>query len=313
MDTVKPGTAVARTEAERLRALAREARLEGPDAPYWVERLEPERNELLRAVRYYTGHGDTEAAVELAADVWRLWHILGHIAGGRQFLAAALDGAAGEPSSARALALYGDGLLAFRQGAQDESRRRNEAALAVARSVRDSHAEALALVGLSRVALRDGDYGGVRALAAEARERARRLPAAAGVAPLHMLAAGTRLAGDLDAAAELYRESLALNRHLGDRRMVGVELHNLGHLEVHRGNLDVARGYFTECVDLRDGHNPYDVAMTTLNEAAVALAEGDRRGAAELLGRTQSALERAGIVLDPDDAYEVDWLRGQLA
>ena len=310
---MKPGTATAKSEAERLRDLAREARLDGPDAPYWIERLEPERDGLLRAVRYYSRQGDTAAAIELAAEVWRLWHLLGDVTGGRQLLAAALDGGAGEASRALALALYGDGLLAFRQGAQDESRRRNEAALAVARSVRDSDAEALALVGLSRVALRGGDYGAVRALAAEAREHARGLPASAGVAPLHMLAAGTRLAGDLDAAAELYRESLALNRRLGDRRMVGVELHNLGHLEVHRGNLDMARGYFTECVDLRDGHNPYDVAMTTLNEAAVALVEGDRRGAAELLGRTQSALERAGIVLDPDDAYEVDWLRGQLA
>jgi hypothetical protein len=43
------------------------------------------------------------------------------------------------------------------------------------------------------------------------------------VVPLHLLAAGTRLAGHLDQAAELYAESLELNRRLGDRRMVGVE------------------------------------------------------------------------------------------
>jgi hypothetical protein len=41
-------------------------------------------------------------------------------------------------------------------------------------------------------------------------------------------------------------------------------------------------------------------------------ARGDRERAAELLRRTQSALDSAGIVLDPDDAFEVDWLRDQL-
>jgi len=30
---------------------------------------------------------------------------------------------------------------------------------------------------------------------------------------------------------------------------------------------------------------------------------------AELLRRTQSTLDGAGIVLDPDDAFEVKWLR----
>src|SRR5205807_375291 len=86
----------------------------------------------------------------------------------------------------------------------------------------EEEAEALALVGLSRVAFRDGDYGRVRSLAAEARNLTRDLDPAAGTMPLHMLAAGTRLAGDLDEAANLYTESLELNRRLGVSSMVGV-------------------------------------------------------------------------------------------
>jgi ATP/maltotriose-dependent transcriptional regulator MalT len=85
--------------------------------------------------------------------------------------------------------------------------------------------------------------------------------------------------------------------------MVGVELHNLGHLELHRGNLDVAERCFAEVADLRDHDHPYEAAMTHLNQAALAVAHGDHRRAAGLLGRTQAT---------PDDAFEVDWLRGQL-
>jgi hypothetical protein len=75
--------------------------------------------------------------------------------------------------------------------------------------VSDREAEALALVGFSRIAFRDGDYARVRSLRAEARELTRDLDAAAGVGPLHMLAAGRRLAGDHDGAIEIYTETRA--------------------------------------------------------------------------------------------------------
>lgn len=301
-----------RGEAERLLALAREAKLVGPDAARWVDRLAPERKELVEAARFLAENGEEEVAAELAANVWRLWLLSGDVAGGRQLLAAALDVGEGRPSRARALALYGDGSLAFRAGAQTESQDRNEAALEAARAVGDREAEALALVGLSRVAFRDGDYARVRSLAAEARALTRDLDAAAGGAPLHMLAAGTRLAGEHDAAIELYTESLELNRRLGDSRMAGMELHNIGHVELHRGNVDAAERCFAECADVRNHDDPYEAAMTHLNHAALAFARGDRELAAELLRRTQSTLDDAGIVLDPDDAFEVEWLHDQV-
>jgi hypothetical protein len=129
------------------------------------------------------------------------------------------------------------------------------------------------------------------------------------VAPLHMLAAGTRLAGGHDAARDLYLESLELNRRRGDSRMVAVELHNLGHVERHLGDLEAAARRFAECSELRQGSSdPYDAAMELLNSAA--LGGGDAR---ELLGRAEALLAEAGIVLDPDDRFELDELGGRLA
>jgi tetratricopeptide (TPR) repeat protein len=287
-------------EAERLLARSRDADvLEHP----------PDRADVEDAVRWFAENGDGESACELAANVWQLWFQSGDVAGGRRFLGAALD-APGSPSRARALALYADGLLAFREGEQVESEARNEAALEAAQQAGDKEAQSLALVGLSRVALRGGDYGRVRSLAAEARELAPSAPAEA--MPLHLLAAGTRLSGELDDAVELYTESLELNRGLGASLMVGMEHHNLGHVELRRGNVDDAKRHFAACRELRNPDNPYDVAMTDLNDAALAVDAGDRDEASRLLGRAEQTLARAGIVLDPDDQSEVDRLRDRL-
>lgn len=301
-----------RDEVARLAVLAREADFLGPDTRAWVERLAPERERLAEAVRLLAKDGEDVSAAGIAANVWRLWLLSGDVAGGRELLAVALDVEDPRPSRERALALYGDGLLAFRAGAQDESRRRNEDALECARSVGDVEAESLALVGLSRVAFRDGDYDAVRSLALEARDLVRELPPEAGIAPLHLLAAGTRLAGELDAAVALYEQSLELNRRLGDARMVGMELHNIGHVELHRGNEPRAAECFAEAAQLRSADDPYDIAMGNLNQAALAVARGDRDRAAELIDRMQATLDGAGIVLDPDDGAEVAWIRGRL-
>jgi tetratricopeptide (TPR) repeat protein len=303
---------IGRAEAERLLALSRQTDFLGPDAPAWVARLEPEKADLVDATRLLAREGEGDAAAELAANVWRLWLADGDLVGGRALLAAALDTPERQPSRARALALYGDGLLAFREGAMTDSAERNREALADSRKLGDRETEALALVGLSRVALRAGDYARVRELAGDARALTAELEPFATVAPLHLLAAGTRLAGELDAAVGLYSESLELSRRLGDRRMEAIELHNIGHVEVHRGNLAEAERCFSGCAALRDERDPYERAMTYLNGAALAEARRDRQRAAALLDATEAELAGNGVVLDPDDAFEVEWLRRQV-
>jgi hypothetical protein len=52
--------------------------------------------------------------------------------------------------------------------------------------------------------------------------------------------------------------------------------------------------------------------MTHLNKAALAFQHGDKEGASEELELTRTTLVDAGIVLDPDDAFEVDWLQERI-
>jgi tetratricopeptide (TPR) repeat protein len=309
-------------EAHRLLERSREVRWRFPsssgspilaDQDAWAEQLLSEKESFAAAARFLLESGADNKATELAANVWRVWVVSRDPLGGRAFLATVLDGREEEPSRARALALYGDALLAFMVGAQEDSRARSEASLEAARAVQDPEALALAHLGLSRVAFLDGEYDHARSLAAQAREFARTLEPAMGQAPLHMQAQGTRLTGDYDRAAALFEESLALNRHLGDLGMVGVELHNLGHIEIHRGNIDAAERYFAECEELGASDDAYGAAMTRLNRAVVAFARGEDDRARELLGEAESLLGRTDFYPAPDDRFELEGLRERLA
>jgi len=184
--------------------------------------------------------------------------------------------------------------------------------LGIARQIGDPESEALALVGLSRVALRAGEFETVCRFADAALRITADLESSSQVMPLHLLAAGTRLSGDHARAMTLYSDSLALNRKLQDSGMVAAELHNLGHVSLHRGDLAAAERYFAECAGLRNGsEDPYDQAMERLNRAALAFHGGEVDRAASLLREAISTLDRAGIALDPDDQFEVDWLRAR--
>lgn len=243
-----------------------------------------------------------------AAESWRSFLVSGDTEGGRQMLAGVLT-TDGSPSRERAVCFYADGLFLFRLGENSASRERNEQALAIAREAGDAEAESLALVGLSRVAFREGRNDDVVRLAREARDRAADAGPEAAVAPLHMQAAGTRLLGDYDGAAALYRESLDLARSLENDRSVAMEQHNLGHVELHRGNVGDAERLFAARLAFAEASpDPYEHAMTALNAAALAAARGDDELARARFADARRLLAEHRIVLDPDDAFEFDAL-----
>jgi len=246
--------------------------------------------------------GDAASALELAARTWRIWFLRGELEAGSAAIAAALatPGAEAVPVW-RARALYADGLFAFRSGDRGRSRERNSVALTFARTTNDARGECDALTGLARIALRDGDYGKVVALASQARARA----LAAGdqeaeASPLHLQAAGVRLQGQFQAARELYTESLDLNHALGNSAFIRSEQHNLGWVELHLGNIDAAERRFRER-DAHAGADAYGDAWSDVNWSAVASARGEWEEAKRRFALGMQALESLGITLDPDD------------
>ncbi|MFH2002850.1 MAG: tetratricopeptide repeat protein [Planctomycetota bacterium] len=309
-------------DTDRLLSLSREAQWAFPSSsgrpvplrpPEWLSRVSAEQRSFVETARSLIDRNGFDLATELAANVWRLWILKREEAAGREFLAMVLDHAGNaQPTRWRALALYGDSLLAFRLGDLESSRARSEAALEAARAACDAEAEALALLALSRVELTQGDHGRARAHAARSKELASGFDPALGQSPLHMLAQATRLGNDLDEAAALFLQSLELNRRLGDQGMIAVELHNLGHVELRLGHVDVAEPLFEEAAAFGDDSDPYSAAMRLFNRASIAFARDDRENAASWLRQARSTLHDAGIEPASDDAEELDRLDRQL-
>jgi tetratricopeptide (TPR) repeat protein len=277
-----------------------------------VEQAAQERESYANAARVLLENGDEEGAVEIASNAWRLWVVARDTVGGRVFLAGVLDKGEKKPSRARSIALYGDALLAFRQGKLEESRQRSKAALDTSLAVNDREALTLAYLAMSRVAFEDGDYAKSLTFAVKAIEFARNLAPAMGQAPLFLHASATRMTGDYDQAAALFEQSLDLNRRIGDPGMVRAELQNLGLVEIHRGNVDAAERYFAEWERLGQANDPYSIAMSHLYLSAIEFVRGNRHESRTQLQRAQSVLKEAGMDAGRDDQFEIDWLRTQL-
>jgi len=277
-----------------------------------VEQAAQERESYANAARVLLESGDEDGAIEIASNAWRLWIVARDMDGGRAFLAAVLDKGEKKPSRARALALYGDALLAFRQGKIEESRERSQAGLDVALAVNDREALTLAYLAMSRVAFEDGDYAQSLTFAVKSREFARSLAPAMGQAPLFLHASATRMTGDYDQAATLFEQSLGLNRRIGDPGMVKAELQNLGLVEIHRGNVDAAERYFAESERLGPGNDPYSIVMAHLYRSGIEFVRGNRDESRTQLQQAQSILKEAGMDAGRDDQFEIDWLDQQL-
>ena len=91
-----------------------------------------------------------------------------------------------------------------------------------------------------------------------------------------------------------------------------MELHNLGFVELHMDNTPEAARLFAEAASFHAAE-PHDLAMTELERAAIAAAQGDSSIAGDLLAAAEERLREAALVLDPDDDFEVACLRELLA
>lgn len=228
-------------DAARLLALAAEAEphLSGTDSATWMDRLERDHDGLRKAFSWFIDHGKGAEALQLAGNLWQFQEVRGHADESRAWLAKALAAPGAEAGAvARARALYGAGILAFRKLDEREAQRAFEECLAIARELGDAFFVVKGATGLARVALRRGDTRKGRKWAEEAlavaRNRGERGDAAT---PLHMLAAMARVEGDFGKAKAFYRENLALNRELRRPQWVSTELCDLGALEVLEGNI----------------------------------------------------------------------------
>ena len=245
-----------------------ETNLRRSDETTWLQRLEPERENLRTAFAWCrTAEGNVEMGLRAAAALWRFWLVRGPAREEREQLENLL-GQAGDSlaPSLRAQVLRVAGILADVQGDLVAARTFCEQSLALYRTLEDEQGIAVQLNNLAVLTDQQGDYEHARTLCEEALSLLRRTADRAGIArTLTNLGVITRHQGDYGRARSYYTESLAMYRELADYPRVSIVLHNLGVVASDMGD---------------------SAQACALLEESVALKRqlGDRRGIANSLG-----------------------------
>jgi tetratricopeptide (TPR) repeat protein len=291
------------TEALALCSLAEAADtgLRGLDARMWRERLETGLDALRSAFEWLLDH-DRPAAMRMATALAEFWRTAGQIPEGRVWLDRSLPAIDGDdPILPRGL--YENALLAFWQGDDDASTSLLARSLDVARRLGDRTGEAVALCGVARLALRDGDLDRARGLCEEALERVSGTEDKLGRSnALHLLGVAAQMRGDLHEAAQFMNRRLHLARELNRLSSVAAEAGNLSVVERQLGNLDRATQLALEALELSERRGdewmlPYDLNSL----AGIAAAKKDYLRAARLLGAAAEMMERMGTAWPPDE------------
>jgi tetratricopeptide (TPR) repeat protein len=128
----------------------------------------------------------------------------------------------------------------------------------------------------------------------------------AGVA-LIALGEGARGGGDMLAAAQCYEEALALMRQANDQYWMGALLLNMCHVLLSKSDVDGARQYLREAIQLA---NEYDYTMMINLYVAlageIALKESNVEDAARLFGAATAMLHHVGVSFEPVDQMQFD-------
>ncbi|MCH8980226.1 MAG: tetratricopeptide repeat protein [Armatimonadetes bacterium] len=284
-----------------------EPELTGKDQLTWLNRLEAEHDNLRAALDWASAKPDgAEQALRTSGLLWRFWDVHGHHSEGRARLESALERSAGE-TAARALALYGVGMLCWNLSEFGPAVRHLEDSLAIYRDLGDKRGAAAPLNGLGIVEWQQGNYASARRRYEETLALCRGLDNKRGVSiALHNLGLIAREQGDYAAARSLYEECLATDRELGDRRGAANATTNLGIIALEEGDYAGARRLHEESLALySELGDRRGVAAATTNLGTVDLEEGDCAAARRLVQESSAIFLEIGDPLGAANAIEV--------
>jgi predicted ATPase/class 3 adenylate cyclase len=257
--------AVRRAHAEYFLALVEEAEqeLRGPEQGTWLERLDPEHDNVRVALSWAKERGEAELGLRLAGALRPFWYARGYFDEGKRWLTETL--AQGEQAStlARAKALEGLSWLADVQGDlfRAEAAAEEGLRLSARAEAKSNFAASLQLI-LGDVAEQRGDYERAKELFEESRrifiEAGDEWGVAEAIGGLGNLYYDR---GDYERAKKLYEAGLALSRELGGAQPLSTFLISLGYEFLLQGD--------------------YEQATALNEEAATLLREYGRRGGLE--------------------------------
>jgi non-specific serine/threonine protein kinase len=276
-----------------------EPELKGERQVAWLERLEIEHDNLRATMRWLLGRGESEEAARLGWALWLYWGIRAHFAEGRRSMKQALSakGSADMTASARAKALYVEGMMANYQGDHASAESLVEESLELFRKRDDKLGSAYALSNAGFAALGQGHPQRAITLTEEAvdlfLEEGEKWGAAI---ELGFLAVSWRDQGDHGRAKSLAQRGLALSRQVGERQAISTALYTLATLAQAERDHERARDLFEEGLPVSAAlGNETDVAHCLEGLASVAASEGRIVRAACLWGAEEVLLEKIDV------------------
>jgi predicted ATPase len=286
-------------------ALAEEAEphLEGrAEQTVWLDRLEPERDNLRTASATLRELDRADDALRLATALWRLWFMRGPISEGRHLVEAALAAAPLGPSAIRAAAFRILGNFCHAAGEWTEAAKLHRQALELSRAVGDERQQALALLGLGGDASAQGELehasAHVEAAVGLARSAGDHRTTGAAASMLGIVALHER---DYALARARFKESIAAFG--GEELGIVANLGNLALAAFRLGNLEEAAAKIRENLTLS---LPLHDQLSTIHAlevlAAVLAARGDVRLAAQVLGGSAGLQNDGGLSLQELEA-----------
>src|SRR5262249_7267083 len=139
-----------------------------PRQALWLNRLEAEHDNLRASLRWLLEQSNIQGALELAAGMRRFWLARSHHGEGQRWFSDLLHRPGSEaPTLARAKAVNGAGLLAWRHGNLVAARELHLEARELLRKLDDAAEEAWTLWRIGDIVTNLGEYGPARVLLEE--------------------------------------------------------------------------------------------------------------------------------------------------
>ncbi len=291
--------ATRRAHALAFLAFAKRAapELTGADQPVWLDRVETEHDNLRGALDWALAANETSLALRLAGALSRFWYLHGHLIEGSDWLARALAADDGRPSTVRAQALHGAGLIAETLGRIDRATPYYEEALTIWETLGDGEGAARTLNNLANCALDQGDFPRAIDLHERSLAHCRAIDNRQGIGrSLAGLATVAIHQARLDDADALFNEALPLLREVNDLHSVAIIIANLGVLAKDLGDYGRARARADESQTIwRQLGDPIGIANAVGNLGEIALLEGDIETAKAHFADALHQYEQAGV------------------
>jgi predicted ATPase len=269
--------------------------LGGPGQSAAADRLGAHHDDITAGLRWMAANADVDRALDVAASLWRSWHLRSHLDEGRRFIQDLVDIAGPRAhvcSRARTDLCLGN--LTYWQTRYEQALEYYTRAAANFRELDDSAGLAEATYDQGFALHLVGRPGEGQARFEEARERYRSLGDAVGEAnAVAGLAFGLCSLGRLDEAAELAQDSLRILREQADSFSIANTVGLLGMVRRAQGDLERAEPLLREALATHAAANHSTGVVWMLRGfAALALARDEPRQALRLAA--------AADVLDPD-------------